>query len=565
VGATSVNIDGTQVYYCERKNWDTKVFPAAKGSVSGTIYVDHDSKGEKSIYVSFTTAIYVGATSTYGGTWYLDNIPRQATVDSANDFTDVDNPTITFSNPGNFPINARLEFAGISIHKEEIANTGSYTFNLTEAERELLRQKCIGHTMPIRFVIGTKINSTTETNWHWEDKTFYMTENEATKPIVSIVHALDNNSLPSKFDGMLIQGKTRLRVNVAAQGKYSANILGFSANIGGEVYNSDTIPSFSYSFLSNVISKEGKVDVIGYAKDSRGFTGFDKYQIEVTPYSKPLVIPLGSETAIFCYRSDGNGKRVGNSTSVWIKAKRFHYSLSGKNQCALQWRKKLVNEVWDDNNIDHKWKDLIPKTNTTNDEYNALLSSEVFELKKSYTIQIMAIDDFGERNVKTFEIPTQDVALHLGKGGKNVSVGTYCDYSKEHTFYSEWDAYFDKDVYIGGDKVSNSVVEEGTSGVCKYRKWSDGTAELWGLIKTTYANGSILGGALDFPFILNGYVYGLGTLNDSGGNSASALSWNLKLNYGTDSCIAWVHNPGGVGFTESSTADVSVYIVGRWK
>ena len=109
------------------------------------------------------------------------------------------------------------------------------------------------------------------------------------------------------------------------------------------------------------------------------------------------------------------------------------------------------------------------------------------------------------------------------------------------------------------------VVEEGAKDTCKYRKWNDGTAELWGIIKTTYANGSILGGALNFPFILNGYVYGLGTLNDSGGNSASALSWNLKLNYGTDSCIAWVHNPGSVGFTEGSTADVSVYIVGKWK
>ena len=77
------------------------------------------------------------------------------------------------------------------------------------------------------------------------------------------------------------------------------------------------------------------------------------------------------------------------------------------------------------------------------------IPSAVFDLKNSYTVQIRAIDDVGEYDIKTFEIPTQDVALHLGAGGKNVSIGTYCDYSKEYTFYSEWDAIFGADVYIG--------------------------------------------------------------------------------------------------------------------
>jgi hypothetical protein len=413
---------------------------------SGFLEIEHDSDGKKTFTVSaFTGWLYSNNNySSSGQSFDLPDIPRQATLDSANDFNDEENPTITFSNAGNFPINARLEFAGTSIHREDIENTGSYTFDLTEAERELLRQKCIGNTMPIRLVICTKINSTKETNWDWEDKTFYMTENEATKPIVSISAALNNGSLPSKFNGMYIQGKSRLDVSISAQGKYSAKIISYSANIGGEVYNSNP-------FLSNVISKEGKVDVIGYAKDSRQFTGSVKQQIEVTEYSKPLVIPLGKETAIQCYRSDGNGKRIGNSTSVWVKAKMTHYSLSGKNQCALQWRKKLITEIWDEGNAEHQWKNLISKGNTTTAEYNALLPSETFDLRKSYSVQIRTIDDIGEYDLKNFEIPTQDVALHLGKGGKNVSVGTYCDYSEDYTFYSKWKAIFDKGFVDGTD------------------------------------------------------------------------------------------------------------------
>ena len=120
-------------------------------------------------------------------------------------------------------------------------------------------------------------------------------------------------------------------------------------------------------------------------------------------------------------------------------------------------------------------------------------------------------------------------------------------------------------MYVGGVKVSNFVVEEGTKGSWKYRKWKDGTAELWASIRATHANGSILEGGLDYPFALTGTIYGIGTLNSAGGNSVAALSWNLKLTYDLDHCDVWVHNPGSVNFTTSSTADISVYIVGKWK
>ena len=44
-GPTTVKINGTQVYYKERADWTTYEFPAAKGSVSGSIYVSHNSNG----------------------------------------------------------------------------------------------------------------------------------------------------------------------------------------------------------------------------------------------------------------------------------------------------------------------------------------------------------------------------------------------------------------------------------------------------------------------------------------------------------------------------------------
>lgn len=73
-GPTTVTIAGEQVYNCDRKGWSTEAFPAAKGSKSGSLYVNHNSDGKKTISVSFSTAIYYSAVSSYGGDMTLTNI-----------------------------------------------------------------------------------------------------------------------------------------------------------------------------------------------------------------------------------------------------------------------------------------------------------------------------------------------------------------------------------------------------------------------------------------------------------------------------------------------------------
>lgn len=75
---TTVKINGTQVYYKARTAWDSYVFPAAKGSVSGTIDVTHNSNGAKSVAIEFLTSVYYYGASDYGGTMTLTNIDRTA-------------------------------------------------------------------------------------------------------------------------------------------------------------------------------------------------------------------------------------------------------------------------------------------------------------------------------------------------------------------------------------------------------------------------------------------------------------------------------------------------------
>jgi hypothetical protein len=456
---SAVTINGVQVYGGGKySNFNKGTHTIA----SGTMEIQHGSDGKKTFSVaSFTGWLYSNHNySSSGGSFALTDIPRKATITAASDFTDLENPSISFSNPGGFTMDVWLEPNPVGDHlcvKNGIPNTGQYTWTLTDAERDELRNHCAGSDgkseCTIRVGLYTHIGSTTDADY--KDKKFTIKESDATRPAVSMVVTLNNGDLDSKFDGMYIQGKSKVDVKLSATGKYNAKINSYSATVDGVGYSSQ-------EFTSKVIQSSGNLDIIGYAKDSREFTGSTKQPINVIAYSKPLVIPLGSENAIHCYRSDGNGKRTGNSTSVWVKAKRSYYDLSQKNTCALQYRVKPVSHEWDDSV--HIWKDLIPSSATT-DEYNALIPG-VFELKQSYTVQIRAIDSLKEHDIKTFEVPTQDVALHLGKGGKNVSIGTYCDYSEERTFYSDWKAIFGGGVCIGDSNTTLkdyilSVVNEG--------------------------------------------------------------------------------------------------------
>lgn len=443
-GPTTVTIAGETVYYCKKLEWDTYQFPAVKGSVSGSLYgvegLRHDAYGNLTINVSLSTNIFTGVIKSFSNNWTLDNIPRGATITDAPDFNDTQLPTVTYKNPaGN-----NVEALDICIANDTgytayvpyrpVNRIGTLSYTFTKDDVTALTNITV-NSMKLAFVIRTKIGG--EYYYSQENRTFTVTDNNDTKPIVNMTVSANNGSLPSKFNGLYIQGKSRVNVAVSAQGRYNASITGYSGQVEGKAY-------YAQNFTSDALQNPGAVSIYGYAKDSRGFTGSKEQQVQVIEYSKPLVVPAGNENAIICYRSDGNGKRTGASTSVWIKASRSYHKVvangAQKNFCALQWRRKLSTEAWNDSV--HNWIDLIAKSNLATDEYSALLSGIVFDLQKSYTVQIRAIDDIGEYDPKTLEVPTRDVALHLGKGGKNVSIGSYCDYAEDYTFNSEWKAIF---------------------------------------------------------------------------------------------------------------------------
>lgn len=79
VAPTSIKIDGVEVYSIGATSYTTGKFPAARGSVSGTLEIDYPTNGKYGdIEVVFSTRVYYGTAVDYGGTMTLTNIDRTA-------------------------------------------------------------------------------------------------------------------------------------------------------------------------------------------------------------------------------------------------------------------------------------------------------------------------------------------------------------------------------------------------------------------------------------------------------------------------------------------------------
>lgn len=294
-GPTTVTINGTQVYYSARKEWSTYSFPASKGSVSGTLTVTHNSDGKKSISVSLSTAIYYGSVTTNSGTWTLDNIPRQATITSAPNFTDIQNPTIQYSNQAGNSVSSlqacisNSNGSTVYASYRDISKTGtSYTFDLTDAERNALRQASANSkTLNIRFYVKTVISG----NTFYSNKTATLTIVDA-NPTFDVSY-LDTNSTTTTITGdnqQIIQNNSTLQINItnATSLKY-ATLSTASVNINGAI-TTQTLSSSSLTINIGTIDVSNNLAVPVTVTDSRGNSTTINLNLEVLAWSLPSAI-----------------------------------------------------------------------------------------------------------------------------------------------------------------------------------------------------------------------------------------------------------------------------------
>lgn len=564
--AYSLNINGAvvngSVYGSVLEGWGLVYARTVTG-------ISHNNDGSKSITISGSVSApsgtsFAGHTSSGSGTATFDKIPRASSISSVGNVT-LGNACNVKWTPTVESFRYKLVFSmgswSYTTGAIHINRTSSFTYDGYVIPLDVANQIPNSDTGTMSVTLYTYSDAGASVQVGVSDpKTFTVTvpNNSSTKPTVSMT-LTPVSSLPSDFAGLYIQGKTKVKATLSATGKYNATIKTYSMHVDGATYG----PSESYT--SGYLADYGSKTIYGYANDSRGFTGEKSQQINVIAYQDPKFASVSAG------RCDASGNESESGTYLKIKASVSFTAINSLNTCTVQYRYAPTGGTYS------SWSNLTTSTNgTVSVNTSPLLGT--LSAQVSYSVQIRAVDEIGNPAESVITVTTEKVYWHRDGARNGLGLGKYNE--KDNAVDSAWDIHMNGRKVTGlptptGDtdavplgllkNYKDYVVEQGTSGKWTYRKWFSGQAELWGICTATHANGSVLGGRISYPFLLTGTVYCIGTLNSAGGNAAGALPWNLKLTYGLDLCEVWVHNPGSVGFTESTVVDVSVYIVGRWK
>lgn len=297
--------------------------------------VSHDADGTKTAQLTDTFNINatidgkkVGSI-TASGSISLDRIARNATIVTANDFTDETNPTLTYSNPSSFSCDVSIEFAGGSITRVGAISGagGSYTVQLTDSERTTLRNASKDSpTLKVTYAIKTTIDG----------KAYYSRAERKMNvvdaaPELEAVSYEDTNAATVAVTGdksRIVQNHSTLTVTVpTATAKKGATIASYTIAFGGV---SKTVKSSGTVSLGAVdVSYSQALTVT--ATDSRGFTASKSVQVTVDDYSAPTaVIDL---------------HRLNNfEPTTYITAHARYSYLNGKNAVSISAKFKKVSD-----------------------------------------------------------------------------------------------------------------------------------------------------------------------------------------------------------------------------
>lgn len=249
---------------------------------TGSFTVTHSSNGNApTISVSGTVTDNHRVSYTASGSISLNRITTKATITSAPNFADSDNPTVYYSNP----IGSNATALEISIYDttgytpyagyRSVSKTGSsYTFNLTTAERNaLIAAAGNSTTLQVTFYLRTTIGSSTYLSS--STKTFTI---DASGPTIT-ASISDVKAVTKALTGggtKFIRGNNSMQFSMTATGQKGATISSYSVVCGNMKSSS---ASGTFTNIENDV-------VIFSATDNRGKTSTKTVQLTAIDYVK---------------------------------------------------------------------------------------------------------------------------------------------------------------------------------------------------------------------------------------------------------------------------------------
>ena len=414
---------------------------------SGTTTIWHNADGTKTFSYSFSQQFKVHFSGVWtetvsgSGTGTLDTIARGATLLTAPNFTDLDNPTITYTNPaGNFQgsLLACISWTGADdIVYRNISKTGtSYTFNFTDAERTKLRTAVIfGTSRSVKFYVTTIIGDYRKESTL--TRTLTLTD---AHPAITSFTAKDTNAATTAKTGnpnIWISGFSDITYTMAAQGKLGATIASYKASSGNRTVNSasGTIKANSDTITATVTDSRGN-STIATVKAANF--------IDYTP------ITCGFKNVKF--NVDNEKGRL----DFTITGNYFNGSFGETdNVISVYYRYKAEYEEYTD------WFPAVLKV--TDNGYECAKSLAGLDYRKNYYIEAKAADSLISVTSAEYKVAKVIPVFDWSKDDFRFNVPVYL-----------------KDATVSLDSMKDFVIEDGTNGTWFYRKWKSGRVELYG-------------------------------------------------------------------------------------
>ena len=247
--------------------------------LSGTRTVAHNSDGSKAMALAYSmdmaSASYTPGPMSGSGTMTLTKIPRGATITSAPNFTDEDDPVVKVSNPAG--VSVQLGIFKDSTHAladyRTISGT-SYTFRLTQAEREAMRKvDTTKNTAQVRFYVKSTVGG--------QQFIFFTTRTVTIKnPAPTLSPSIrDVNPMTVALTGdpsVMVRYASNAQVVTGAKAVKGATLMSQKVTCGAKTLNRD----------GTINAVESGTFVLS-AIDSRGNTTIQTVKKSLIPYIVP--------------------------------------------------------------------------------------------------------------------------------------------------------------------------------------------------------------------------------------------------------------------------------------
>ena len=449
VKMSAVTINGSQVYaggtYSNITDYKERTL------ASGTLNISHSSDGSKTFTVSaFSGKVwkedsggYLTATAA-AQSFALPTIPR-ATVPVIGSV--VLGQTTTISLPRAVPsFTHTLTYSFGSFSGTIAAGAG------TEAEWRDVPYDFATQIPSSPTGIGTltckTYNGSTLIGTQSVNFTVVVPNNSATQPSDTISIS-PISSLAKPFNSLYIQGRTKAKITHTAVGKYGTTIKSYTATVDDQTYTGRDI-------TTEILSIPGSRPITGTVTDNRNIPGTTESSIMVLAYTPPSVERNTSANALVCARALADGTLDDDGTALYVACSRKYSRLNGNNAASVQARYKAESGEWS------AWVTFFAES-ASGDNYAGIIAGITLVVESPYTIELRAVDKLGESGgTLSFAVSTAEATVDLGEGGNSVGVGRLAHVGTEKRLDVAWNAYFEKDVFVGGKTLVDLIYPVGS-------------------------------------------------------------------------------------------------------